>query len=91
MANGLWMDAIPVQGILCGVRTDVCPPREEAIRALANMYRCRDGRWFMLTITGDERHWEPFGRGIGRDDLVTVRASRRRPASARTRAPSSPS
>jgi crotonobetainyl-CoA:carnitine CoA-transferase CaiB-like acyl-CoA transferase len=71
MANGLWMNAIPVQGILSGVRTDVRPPREEAISALANMYRCRDGRWFMLTITGDERHWESFVRGIGREDLVT--------------------
>src|SRR6185503_8501804 len=70
MANGLWMNAIPVQGILCGVRTDVRPPREESISALANMYRCRDGRWFMLTITGDERHWEPFARGIGREDLL---------------------
>jgi formyl-CoA transferase len=49
----------------------VRPPREEAISALANMYRCRDGRWFMLTITGDERHWEPFARGVGREDLVT--------------------
>jgi crotonobetainyl-CoA:carnitine CoA-transferase CaiB-like acyl-CoA transferase len=53
------------------VRTEVRPPREEAISALANMYRCRDGRWFMLTITGDERHWEPFARGIGREDLLT--------------------
>ena len=57
MANGLWMNAIPVQGVLCGVRTEVRPPREESVSALANLYRCRDGRWFMLTITGDERHW----------------------------------
>jgi formyl-CoA transferase len=49
----------------------VRPPREEAISALANLYRCRDGRWFMLTITGDERHWESFVRGIGREDLLT--------------------
>src|SRR5499425_1252631 len=71
LANGLWMNAIPVQGILCGARTEVRPPREEAISALANLYRCRDGRWFMLTTTGDERHWESFARGIGREDLVT--------------------
>jgi formyl-CoA transferase len=70
LANGLWMNAIPVQGILCGARTEVRPPREEAISALANLYRCRDGRWFMLTITGDERHWESFVRGIGRGDLL---------------------
>ncbi len=71
LANGLWMNAIPVQGILCGTRTEVRPPREEAVSALANLYRCRDGRWFMLTITGDERQWEGFARGIGREDLVT--------------------
>ena len=70
LANGLGMNAIPVQGILCGARTEVRPPREDAISALANLYRCRDGRWFMLTITGDERHWESFARGIGREDLV---------------------
>jgi crotonobetainyl-CoA:carnitine CoA-transferase CaiB-like acyl-CoA transferase len=70
MANGLWWNAIQVQGILCGVRTPVRPPREEAVSALANLYRCRDGRWFMLTITGDERHWADFARGIGRDDLI---------------------
>jgi crotonobetainyl-CoA:carnitine CoA-transferase CaiB-like acyl-CoA transferase len=71
MANGLWMNAIPVQGILCGTRTDVRPPREESVTALANLYRCRDGRWFMLTITGDERHWPAFAKGIGREDLTT--------------------
>src|SRR5712691_10063256 len=65
LANGLWMNAIPVQGILCGARTEVRPPREEAVSALANLYRCKDARWFMLTITGDERHWESFARGIG--------------------------
>ena len=70
MANGLWMNAIPVQGILCGARTEVRPPREESVSALANLYRCRDGRWFMLTITGDERHWPTFAKGIGRDDLL---------------------
>ena len=71
MANGLWMNAIQVQGILCGTRTEVRPPREDAVSALANLYRCRDGRWFMLTITGDERHWHGFAKGIGREDLVT--------------------
>jgi len=69
MANGLWMNAIPVQGILCGTRTEVRPPREESVTALANLYRCHDGRWFMLTITGDERHWPAFAAGIGREDL----------------------
>ena len=71
MANGLWWNAIQVQGILCGTPTLIRPPREEAVSALANLYRCRDERWFMLTITGDERHWEGFAKGIGRADLTT--------------------
>ena len=70
MANGLWWNAIQVQGILCGTRTEIRPPREDAVSALANMYRCRDGRWFMLTITGDERHWPAFADSIGRADLA---------------------
>ena len=70
MANGLWWNAIQVQGILCGTRTSPRPPREEAVSALANMYRCRDGRWFMMTITGDERRWPEFAACIGRADLV---------------------
>jgi formyl-CoA transferase len=71
MANGLWMNASQVQGILCGARTEVRPPREEAASALSNLYRCKDGRWFLLNMTGDERHWESFARGVGREDLLT--------------------
>jgi formyl-CoA transferase len=89
MANGLWWNAIQVQGILCGTRTEVRPPREDAVSALANMYRCRDGRWFMLTITGDERHWPAFATSIGRADLTkdarfTDAATRRQNARALT-------
>ena len=71
MANGLWWNAIQVQGILSGARTKTRPPREEAVSALANLYRCRDGRWFLVTLTGDERRWEDFARALGRSDLVT--------------------
>ena len=70
MANGLWWNAIPVQGILCGARTVVRPPREESLSALQNLYRCRDGRWFLLAHTADERRWEDFAKAIGRTDLV---------------------
>jgi formyl-CoA transferase len=70
MANGLWWNAIQVQGILCGARTTVRPPREEAVSALQNLYRCRDGRWFLLNLTADERRWEPFASAIGRPDLL---------------------
>ena len=70
MANGLWWNAIAVQGILCGARTTVRPPREEAVDALANLYRCRDGRWFLMTLTADGRRWPDVATAIGRADLV---------------------
>jgi crotonobetainyl-CoA:carnitine CoA-transferase CaiB-like acyl-CoA transferase len=71
LANGLWWNAIQVQGVLCGARTLPRPPREEAVNALANLYRCRDGRWFMMTFTADERRWPDLVEALGRPDLLT--------------------
>jgi formyl-CoA transferase len=70
MANGLWWNAIQVQGILCGARTEIRPPREESLNALSNHYRCRDGRWFLMAHTADERRWERFAAAIGCGDLL---------------------
>ena len=69
LANGLWLNAIAVQGILCGARTVVRPPREEAVDALGNLYRCRDGRWFLIALTPDGRRWQDFTAAIGRPEL----------------------
>ena len=69
LANGLWLNAIPVQGILCGARTVVRPPREEAVDALGNLYRSRDGRWFLIALTPDGRRWQDFAAEIGRPEL----------------------
>jgi formyl-CoA transferase len=69
LANGLWLNAIAVQGILCGARTVVRPPREEAVDALGNLYRCRDGRWFLIALTPAGRRWQDFTTAIGRADL----------------------
>ena len=70
MANGLWWNAIQVQGILCGARTVVRPPREQSVSALANLYRCRDGRWFLMSLTADERRWPDLAACVERADLV---------------------
>ena len=69
LANGLWLNAIAAQGILCGARTVVRPPREEAVDALGNLYRCRDGRWFLLALTPDGRRWQDFTTVIDRPEL----------------------
>jgi len=71
MANGLWWNAIQVQGILCGARTPIRPSREDAVSALGNLYRCRDGHWFLLAITGAELQWDAFARCIGQADRLT--------------------
>jgi len=70
MANGLWWNAIQVQGMLCGARTVVRPPREHSVSALANLYRCRDGRWFLMSLTADERRWPDLAACLERADLV---------------------
>jgi len=69
MANGLWWNAIQVQAALCGATVVPRPPREEAASALANLYRCADGRWFLLNVISDERDWPRLVRAIERPDL----------------------
>src|SRR5688572_9914893 len=70
MANGIWWNAIQVQGMLCGARTVVRPPREQAVSALANLYRCRDSRWFLMSLTADERRWPDLAACLDRSDLI---------------------
>ena len=70
MANGLWWNAIQVQAALCGARVEPRPSREEAASALANLYRCADGRWFLLNLVQDERDWPSLVRAIEQPDLL---------------------
>src|SRR5262245_47171569 len=70
MANGLWWNAIQVQAALSGARVEPRPSREDAATALANLYRCADGRWFLLNVVNDERDWPAFVRAIERPDLA---------------------
>jgi crotonobetainyl-CoA:carnitine CoA-transferase CaiB-like acyl-CoA transferase len=69
MANGLWWNAIQVQAALSGARVEPRPAREEAATALANLYRCADGRWFLLNVLNDDRDWPALLRAIERPDL----------------------
>jgi crotonobetainyl-CoA:carnitine CoA-transferase CaiB-like acyl-CoA transferase len=70
MANGLWWNAVQVQAALCGARVGPRPPREEAASALANLYRCGDGRWFLLNVLNDDRDWPKLLQAIERPDLL---------------------
>ena len=42
----------------------------EAVTALMNLYRCRDGRWFLMSLTADERRWPDLAACIDRPDVL---------------------
>jgi crotonobetainyl-CoA:carnitine CoA-transferase CaiB-like acyl-CoA transferase len=60
LANGLWANGCSLQAALCGDRVAPQPPREAAANALRLHYRCRDGRWLLLSIASDEWRWDKF-------------------------------
>jgi crotonobetainyl-CoA:carnitine CoA-transferase CaiB-like acyl-CoA transferase len=60
LANGLWANGCSVQAALCGEKVVPQPPRERGLNALRVHYRCRDGRWLLLSIAADEWRWEKF-------------------------------
>jgi crotonobetainyl-CoA:carnitine CoA-transferase CaiB-like acyl-CoA transferase len=58
LANGLWANGCAVQAALCGEKVVPQPPRERGLNALRIHYRCRDGRWLLLSIAADEWRWD---------------------------------
>jgi crotonobetainyl-CoA:carnitine CoA-transferase CaiB-like acyl-CoA transferase len=71
IANGIWSNGVMAQAALCGARFIDRPPREQSLNAFTNYYRCRDGRWLILTILNEDRHWPVLAKCIGREELVT--------------------
>jgi crotonobetainyl-CoA:carnitine CoA-transferase CaiB-like acyl-CoA transferase len=65
LANGLWANGCLVQAALCGEKVVPQPPRERGLNALRVHYRCRDGRWLLLSIAADEWRWEKFKECLG--------------------------
>lgn len=70
LANGLWMNAVQIQAALSGAKVEPRPPREEAASALANLYRCGDGRWFLLNALNDETDWPALVKAIEQPELA---------------------
>jgi crotonobetainyl-CoA:carnitine CoA-transferase CaiB-like acyl-CoA transferase len=65
LQNGLWANACFVQARLCGEQMPLRPPRSEAPNPLANHYRCRDGRWFIMALFNEQRQLRDFLGAIG--------------------------
>jgi formyl-CoA transferase len=65
LQNGLWANACFVQSRLCGETVPLRPPRAVAPNPLANHYRCRDGRWFIMALFNEQRQLRDFLSAIG--------------------------
>ena len=70
IANGIWSNAYFAQAALCGATFLDRPPREQAFNALTSYYRCKDGRWLIMTILNEEKYWPTFATCLGREDLI---------------------
>ena len=69
VANGAWWNTVYLQAALAGAEIPDRPHRDDWFNALANHYRCRDGRWFILSLINEEKHADNFFRAIERTDL----------------------
>ncbi|MGB1006828.1 MAG: CoA transferase, partial [Thalassobaculaceae bacterium] len=70
VSNGVWMNAFYAQAKLAGAEVAIRPHRDFATNALANHYRCADGRWFILALLNEERQAEPFFIAVDRRDIL---------------------
>jgi crotonobetainyl-CoA:carnitine CoA-transferase CaiB-like acyl-CoA transferase len=70
VANGLWANSYFVQAQLCGSEFPPRPPRTHVLNPLSNSYRCKDGRWFILSMVNEVRQFEPFMQAIGLSEHI---------------------
>jgi crotonobetainyl-CoA:carnitine CoA-transferase CaiB-like acyl-CoA transferase len=70
MANGVWANGVLAQAKLCGAKFSERRPREHALNAVTNHYKCRDGRWLILSLLNEERQWPALTKCLGREDLA---------------------
>jgi formyl-CoA transferase len=70
MANGVWAAGVLAQAKLCGAKFQERRPRERALNAVTNHYRCKDGRWLILSLLNEDRQWPTLARCLEREDLI---------------------
>ncbi|HEY4174789.1 MAG TPA: CoA transferase [Rhodopila sp.] len=70
LQNGLWANGCAVQTRLFGEHVALRPHRDDAPNALANHYRSRDGRWFIMALFNEQRQLRGFLSAIGREELT---------------------
>jgi crotonobetainyl-CoA:carnitine CoA-transferase CaiB-like acyl-CoA transferase len=73
LANGLWANGCMVQARLCGEVVEPQPERHALPHPLRNHYRCRDGKWLLLSIVPDEPRWQKFKQALASPALDDAR------------------
>jgi crotonobetainyl-CoA:carnitine CoA-transferase CaiB-like acyl-CoA transferase len=71
MANGVWAASVLAQAKLCGAKFGERRPRERALNAITNHYKCKDGRWLILSLLNEERQWPTLARCLGHEELIS--------------------
>lgn len=71
LANGLWSNGFNVQAALDGANMDVRLDSAK-LSAFTQIYRCRDDRWFLLTILpqAQEAAWPRLARCLGHGEWL---------------------
>src|SRR5437764_15077798 len=54
MANGIWANGVLAQAKLCGAKFSRRRPREQALNAVTNHYKCKDGRWVIPSLWNED-------------------------------------
>jgi crotonobetainyl-CoA:carnitine CoA-transferase CaiB-like acyl-CoA transferase len=70
LVNGLWSNAIMVQGQLNGLQFAPRQPRELAPNPFGNLYCCGDGRWLNLTLSSEEKQFPLLMQALGLHDYA---------------------
>jgi crotonobetainyl-CoA:carnitine CoA-transferase CaiB-like acyl-CoA transferase len=70
MANGMWMNGFFGQAALLGADVQLRPHRDDAPNAMANHYRSKDDRWFILAILNEAKQGPLLFEALGRADLL---------------------
>lgn len=70
IASGVWANGPSVQAVLCGGTVPRRLPREQARSALTQSYRCRDGRWLILSLVDEQRDWPILATTLGLPHLL---------------------
>jgi crotonobetainyl-CoA:carnitine CoA-transferase CaiB-like acyl-CoA transferase len=70
LQNGLWANGCYVQNRLFGEHVAHRPPRIDTPNALANHYRCRDGRWFLMALHNEARQLAGLLKAIDAEHLA---------------------